>query len=65
MRKLLLAVLVGLALVAGQAQAVNKSYVIQSNVQIGSFNLRTDPTLQGAIAIRRSHSPSQDRDGFL
>jgi hypothetical protein len=31
------------------AAAANKSYVIQSNTQIGSYKLRVDPTLQGAI----------------
>ena len=33
------------------AGSVNKSKVIQGNAQIGSYKLRIDPTLQGAIEI--------------
>lgn len=48
----LIAVLVATAALAvGHAEAQNKSYVIQSNVQIGSYKLTVDPTLQGAIEV--------------
>ena len=39
------------AIATGYAQAQNKSYVIQGNVQIGSYKLSVDPTLQGAIEV--------------
>ncbi len=46
-------VLIGFALLTGHADAdaLNKSYVIQGNTQIGSYKLRVDPTLQGAIEV--------------
>jgi len=37
--------------VAGEAEALNKSYVIQGNSKIGSYDLRVDPTLQGATEV--------------
>jgi hypothetical protein len=38
----------GLRLRVLSLAAANRSYLIQGNTQIGSFNLRLDPTLQGA-----------------
>jgi len=57
MRTALSAVLAALLLPAASAVATahahaqNKSYVIQSNVQIGSYKLSVDPTLQGALEV--------------
>jgi len=45
------------------AGSLNKSMVIQGNAQIGSYKLRIDPTLQGAIEVFGTPKIRRERFG--